>query len=176
MAVCTINRDILRTSSCGYSLPSVSTLYIIDYENVSATTVSSDTANCESLASITLVSDARFYKIVPAKDSTSFSDTLVVEDSGAKYRTHSISFSLANKYDSCLHTDFDGLSLGRFFVVVETADGSYLALGRTVGLEAESATLEGGQDNNGITVTLSANCTESALPLSDAAIATVKGN
>ena len=69
----------------------------------------------------------------------------------------------------------DALALGRFFVVVATADGEYLALGRTVGLEASAQSVNGGGDNNGITVTLSANVTEAATPLSPAAIAVVKG-
>ena len=69
----------------------------------------------------------------------------------------------------------DALSLGRYFAVVVTADGQWLALGRLTGLEAETATLSGGGDTNGIAVTLSANVTESAIPLNAAAIAVVKG-
>ena len=174
--VCTLSRDILRTTSCSYSLPEIVDLWITDLENVSGTTAPYDSGNCQSLTSIELVEGKKFYHIVPAKGTTSFSDTLVVGDSGNKYRTHSITFSLSNQYDECLHSDFDAFSLGRFFVVVVTADGQWLALGRGVGLEAETAELAGGSDNNGITVTLSANCAESALPLSDEAIAKVKGN
>ena len=43
------------------------------------------------------------------------------------------------------------------------------------GLEASTATLSGGGDNNGIEITLSANVTESAVPLSQAAIDVVVG-
>lgn len=177
MAVCNLSRDLLRTTSCDYSLPTITTLFLANFDDVSGTTVTGDSStSCNTMTDINLVDNAEFYKVVPAKDSTSFSDSLVVGDNGNKYRTHSVTFSLSNRYDACLHDDFDALSLGRYFCVVETADGSYLALGRTVGMEAESAELSGGQDSNGITVTLSANCTESAIPLSDAAVAKVKGN
>lgn len=175
MAICTLNRDLLRTSSCGYSLPEVKDIYLANFADVTASTVTSDTANCESVASIALASGAKFYHIEPAKDSVTFTDELVVEDNGNKYRTHTLTFNVAGQYDACLHMDFDALSLGRFFAVVVTADGSYLALGRLTGLEAESATLQGGGDTNGMTITLSANTTESAIPLTAAAIETVKG-
>ena len=65
----------------------------------------------------------------------------------------------------------DALSLGRFFAVVKTASGQYLALGRTAGLEASEQSIAGGSDNNGITVTLTANVAESAMPLSESAVA-----
>lgn len=176
MATCSLNRDLLRTTSCGYVLNEVKDLYLANYSDVTATTVTSDTASCESVSSISLASGAKFYHIEPAKNSVTFTDELVVTDDGAKYRTHTITFSLSNKYDSCMHMDFDALSLGRYFVVAVTADGSYLALGRTTGLEAETATLSGGGDTNGITVTLSANTTESAIPLTEGAINVVKGS
>lgn len=176
MAICYLSRDLLRTTSCGYSLPEIVDLYLANYDDVSATTAPIDSGDCQSLTNIGLVEGKKFYHIVPAKGTTSFSDTLVVGDNGNKYRTHSITFSLSNKYDECLHMDLDALSLGRYFCVVVSADGQWLALGREVGLEAETAELAGGQDSNGITVTLSANCAESALPLSDEAIDKVKGN
>lgn len=176
MAVCTLSRDILRTSSCGYQLPEVKDIWLANYSDISASTVSADTANCETLASITLAQGAEFYHIEPSKDSVTFTDSLVVEDNGTKHRTHTLSFALSNKYDACLHMDLDALSLGRYFVVVVTADGTWLALGRGAGMEAETAELSGGADNNGLSITLSANVAESSIPLSDTAIATVRGN
>ena len=99
----------------------------------------------------------------------------MVEDNGNKYRTHSLTFNISGKYDACLHRDLDNLALGRYVAVVATADGSYLMLGRLGGLEAETATISGGGDNNGLQIVLSGNVTESAVPLSDGAISTVKG-
>lgn len=177
MANCILNRDLLRTSSCGYSLPEVKDIYLANYVDVH-TSAGTDTSatGCTGEVVTDIATGATFYHIEPAKDSVTFTDELVVEDSGNKYRTHTLTFNLANKYDSCLHMDFDALSLGRYAAVVVTADGQWLMLGRLTGLEASAATLQGGGDQNGISITLSANVTESAIPLSEAAIAIVKGN
>lgn len=179
MANCKLTRDILKTSSCGYQLAEVKDIYIANYADVSTTV--STTGSCEEVGSITMATDpetsaaTKFYHIEPAKNSVTFTDELVVTDQGSKYRTHTLTFSIANKYDACLHIDFDDLSLGRFAVVVKTADGGYLMLGRTAGLEASAATLTGSADNNGLEITLSANVAESVMPLSDTAIAVVTG-
>lgn len=171
---CKLSRNLLRTTNCSYSLPEVTDIYIANYNDVTAT-IGEDTGGCESVTAITLASGETFYHIEPAKNSTTFTDELVVEDSGNKYRTHTISFSYNSKYDACLHIDFDNLSLGRFIVVVKTADGNYLMLGRLTGLEASVATLAGGGDTNGMSITLTANIAESVLPLSDAAVNVVIG-
>ena len=153
---CKLNRDILRTTSCGYSLPEVKDIYLANYADVT-TTISADSGDCESVSSITLANSEKFYHIEPAKNSTTFEDTLVVEDNGNKYRTHSLTFNISGKYDACLHRDLDNLALGRYVAVVATADGSYLMLGRLGGLEAETATIAGGGDNNGMQIVLSGN-------------------
>lgn len=176
MALCTLNRDLLRTTSCGYSLPEVKDIYLANFADVtSALTANSVDDACVEITGFTLASGATFYHIEPARDSVEFTDELVVEDNGNKYRTHTLTFNVTGQYDACMRDALDALSLGRYFAVVVTADGQWLALGRLTGLEAESATLSGGGDTNGIAVTLSANVTESAMPLSSAAIATVKG-
>lgn len=174
---CTLNRNLLRTDSCGYNLSEVKDIYLAKFASVTSE-VGNDTSASASGCTGEVITNltGTFYHIEPAKNSVTFTDELVVEDSGAKYRTHILTFSLSNKYDSCLHMDFDALSLGRYFAVVVTADGQWLALGRLTGLEAESATLQGGGDTNGITITLSANVAESAIPLSETAINVVKGS
>ena len=176
MALCSLNKDLLRTTSCGYSLPEVKDIYLANYADVT----NSETGNtvddgCAEVSAITLASGATFYHIEPAKNSVEFTDEVVVEDNGNKYRTHTLTFNVSGQYDSCMRDALDALSLGRYFAVVVTADGQWLALGRKTGLEAETATLSGGGDTNGIAVTLSANVTESAIPLTAAAIAVVKG-
>lgn len=178
---CSLNRNILRTDSCGYNLPEVKDIYLANYSDVKSE-VGADTAETGCTGEVVIgISGAtggtpQFFHIEPSKNSVSFTDELVVDDTnGNKYRTHTLTFSLSNKYDSCLHMDLDALSLGRYFAVVVTADGNWLALGRLTGLEASAATLAGGQDQNGITITLSANVAESAVPLSEAAINVVKG-
>lgn len=162
---CKLSRNITKETNCGYSLPQVTEIYLAAFEDVTAANPTASSNGCESISAITMAESAKFVKIVPAKNSASFEDALVVEDSGAKYRTHTLTFSLSNKYDSCLHIDFDNLSLGKFIAVVKTAEGNYLMLGRTAGLEAETATLSGGGDTNGIQIVLSANIAESVIPV-----------
>lgn len=170
---CKLSNDILRTNSCGYSLPEVTDIYLANYSEVTGTSLDADE---KVISAISLASGAQFYHIEPAKNSTTFEDALVVEDSGAKYRTHTLTFSVTGVYDGDRHLDFDNLSLGRYFAVVKTAEGNYLAMGRTTGLEAETATLSGGGDSNGMQIVLSANIAESVIPLSAGAIDTVLGN
>ena len=169
---CSLNKNLLRKDSCNYSLPEVKDIYLANYSDVVSATVDYD---CESGVTLTLASGATFYHIEPAKNSVTFTDELVVQDNGSKYRTHTLTFTLNGKYDKDMVCPVDALALGRFFVVVATADGEYLALGRAVGLEASEQSIAGGGDTNGITVTLTGNVTESAVPLSAAAIAVVKG-
>lgn len=172
---CNLSKDLLRSNTCGYSLPEVKDIYIANFDDVSAATVNYDCTSGVVVSAISLATGATFYHIEPAKNSATFTDELVVNDNGSKYRTHTITFNLNGKYDKDMVCPVDALSLGRFFVVVATADGQYLALGRTVGMEASEQSVSGGGDSNGITVTLTANVTESAVPLSDAAVAVVKG-
>lgn len=175
MAVCNLSKDLLRAGTCGYSLPEVKDIYIANYNDVTTAQSAYDCASGVTITAITLSGSAKFYHIEPAKNSVSFTDELVVEDNGRKYRTHTLTFNLDGKYDKDKVCPVDALSLGRFIAVVVTADGEWLMLGNKVGLEASAQSTAGGQDSNGITVTLSANVAESVYPLNATAIAKVKG-
>ena len=173
MAICKLNKNLTRSASCGYSLPEIVELYLINYEDLDDTKYSTS-AGCEEITAVTLASGATVAKVEPAKNSASFEDTLVVEDNGSRYRNASITFNVTGTYDACMHGALDALSLGRYFVVVKTADGNYLGFGRIAPLEAETATLAGGNDSNGLQVVLSGNIAESPMPLSDDAVNTIK--
>lgn len=173
MAICKLNKNLTRTNQCGYNLPQIVELYLVNYEDLEATDFSSS-AGCEEISAITLASGATVAKVEPAKNSASFEDTLVVEDSGNKYRNASITFNVVGTYNACMHGALDALSLGRYFVVVKTADGNYLGFGRVAPLEAETVTLAGGSDTNGIQVVLSGNIAESPMPLTSDAVTTIK--
>ena len=174
MAICKLNTNLTRASQCGYSLPEIVELYLVNYEDLTATDFSSS-GGCEEITSVTISSGATVAKVEPAKNSASFEDTLVVEDSGARYRNASITFNVAGTYNACMHGALDALSLGRYFVVVKTADGNYLGFGRIAPLEAETATLAGGSDTNGLQIVLSGNIAESPMPLSAEAVDYIKG-
>lgn len=179
MAICALNKNLTRTASCGYSLPEIVDLYLINYEDVSATTVTAGTGasvGCDEISAITLKEGKKVYHVEPAKNSASFEDTLVVEDSGNKYRNASVTFNVSGTYNACMHGALDALSLGRYFVVIKTADGNYLGMGRISPLEAETATLAGGSDTNGLQIVLSGNIAESPLPLTDTAVTELLAN
>ena len=167
MAVCSLDKDLLRTTSCGYSLPQIVTLYVANFADVKATALSTQG---DEISGITMVESAKFHVIEPAKNSASFTDEYVTNDNGARYRTQTITFSVTGTYDKDKHNALDALSLGKYFVVAKTAEGSYIAFGRRTGLEASAASNAGGSDTNGMTITLTADVTESALPLTQDAI------
>lgn len=180
MAICNLTRNLLKNTTCAYSLPEITDIYLANFDDVTAATVSGVSAECtsgtaEQVTTIGLDEGKTFYHIEPMKNSVDFTDELVTGETGNKYRTHTLTFSTPGAYDACMHMDFDALSLGRFIGVVKTADDQYLMLGRVAGLEASAATLSGGQNGNGVTVTLTANATESAVPLTEAAIDKVLG-
>ena len=166
MAVCSLDKDLLRSTSCGYSLPQIVTLYVANFADVKETLPEDG----DEISGITMVSGATFHVIEPAKNSASFTDELVTNDNGARYRTQNITFSVTGQYDKDKHSALDALSLGKYFVVAKTAEGSYIAFGRRTGLEASAASNAGGSDTNGMTITLTADVTESALPLTQEAI------
>lgn len=179
MAVCKLNKDLLRSNTCGYSLPEITDVYLANYEDVTGTTLTANTEGGTEVATIAMASSAKWYHIEPAKNSATFSDALVVADAGNKYRTQTLGFTINGKYDGPMVDVLDALALGRFVAVVKTAEGNYLMLGRLNPLEAASdgsnLNGEGSNGNNGIAVSLTGNETESALPLAETAVATVTG-
>lgn len=174
MAICKLNMNLTRANQCGYNLPEIVELYLVNYEDLSGTSYSTTSGGCEEITAITLTEGAKVAKVEPAKNSASFEDTLVVEDSGARYRNASITFNVTGTYNSCMHGALDALSLGRYFVVVKTADDNYLGFGRVAPLEAETATLAGGSETNGLQIVLSGNIAESPMPLADGAVTDIK--
>ena len=167
---CNLSKDLLKSNSCGYSLSEVKDIYIANYADVTGTDVD---YNCESGVTVTGISMATgtsWYHIEPSKNSVTFTDDLVVADNGKKHRTHTITFTLSGKYDKDMVCPIDALSLGRFIVVVATADGEYLMLGRGVGLEATEGSTAGGGDTNGSTITLAADMAEAAFPVLESVV------
>ena len=163
MSLCKLDANLKRNDACGYSLPEIVTIYLANFEDVAGSiTPTADTAGCESIA--TIPSGITWYQIDPAKNSASFTDELVVEDNGTKYRTHTLTFNTLGNYTACQHLAFDQLSLGKYVAIIKTAEGSYLMLGRLTGLEASTAVLNGGSENNGMNIVLAANTTESVVP------------
>ena len=108
---CSLNKDLLRTNTCGYSLPEVKDIYVANFSDVTSAPVEYDCESGVSVTAITLANSAKFYHIEPAKNSVTFTDELVVEDNGNKYRTHTITFNLTGKYDKDMVCPVDALAL-----------------------------------------------------------------
>lgn len=176
MAVCALDKNLLRSTSCGYSLPQIVNLYVANFADVREAEVTKPSE--DEISGITMVETAKFHVIEPAKNSASFTDEYVTNDNGARYRTQTITFSVTGAYDKDKHNALDALSLGKYFVVAKTAEGSYIAFGRRTGLEASAASNAGGSadSTNGMTITLTADVTESALPLTKEAVAQLLEN
>lgn len=162
---CKLSQNITRSNSCGYSLPEIVDIYLANFEDVSGINTTADTAGCESID--TIPTGITWFHIEPAKNSASFADELVVNDNGTRYRTHTLTFNTVGSYTACMHQALDDLSLGKYVAIVKTAEGTYLMLGRITGLEATTAALNGGSDNNGMQIVLAANTTESAIPVNN---------
>lgn len=180
MAVCKLAQDILKSTFCGYSLKQIVELYLANAEDVTATTVGAPTeGKGVEVKTITMASSAKFYKIQPAKDTATFTDSLQVGDGGSKYRQSSITWNISGEYTAEMVDVLDALSLGRFVIVAKLSDGSYVMFGRLTPMEAETVSLESAAEAtgfNGIAVTFTNSTVESPVPLSEEAISTVLGN
>lgn len=173
---CLLNNGLKRTDICGYSLKQIVNIYLANYEQVESEDITLDT---DGYTVTSISGSATWYKFEPSKDTSSYNDDLVVGGNGSKYRTHSMTFSFNGAYSAKVAEVLDDLSLGKFIAVLQLTDGSAIMLGRLTGLEASAASSlsEAAADGqNGITVTLECNTTESALPLSETAFATVKAS
>lgn len=179
---CSLNKSILKKTSCGYSLQSVTDIYLAnrsDVDKVERTVGTGNTCSGE-VASIELAEGAKFYHIEPAKNTASFSDSLTKLDNGGSYRTHALSFSIAAAYDGEMVCVLDALSLGNFIGVARLASGNFVMLGsENVGLEATVVTNQGAassSDFSGIQVEMSADLGETSMPLSAEAIDALLAN
>ena len=175
MAVCKLNKDILKSGVCGYSLKQIVDLYFANYEDVTGTTLGTEG---NTVKTITMKDQGKFYHVEPNKDSASFEDTLQVGDAGAKYRQSNVTFSYGGAYDGDAVDNLDAFSLGRFVCAAKLSDGTWVLFGRLTPLEASTATFSSAAEAtgfNGEQITLTNNTVESPLPLEETAINTVLG-
>lgn len=179
MAVCKLSKDILKSTTCGYSLKQIVDLYLANYEDVTATTIGAPSEGTGvEVKTITLANSAKFYHIEPSKDTATFTDSLQVGDGGSKYRQTEITWNIAGTYGPDMVDVLDALSLGKYVIVARLSDGSYVMFGRLTPLEATVASLTSAAEAtgfNGITVTFNNSTVESPLTLAAEAIQTVLG-
>ena len=126
MAVCKLTKDILKSGVCGYSLKSIVDLYFANYEDVTSTTLG-ETGN--TVKTIVMKNEAKFYHVEPNKDSASFEDALQMGDAGSRYRATTLSFSYGGKYDADTVDGLNAFSLGRFVAAAKLSDGTWVLFG-----------------------------------------------
>lgn len=175
MAVCKLTKDILKSSVCGYSLKQIVDLYFANYEDVTSTTLGTQG---NTVKTITMKGDAKFYHVEPNKDSASFEDALQMGDAGSKYRATTLTFSYGGTYNGDAVDALDAFSLGRFVAAAKLSDGTWVLFGRLSPLEANAASFTSSAEAtgfNGEQITMANNTVESPLPLEETAIATITG-
>lgn len=163
---CKLNKELLRGDNCGYVLQSVTNIYLANAADVTFATSEADPYL------VTGVTGGEWFKIEPAKNTASFTDVLNVTDSGNKYRTHSLSFSVIGVYSDELQEALDQLSLGSYVAFAQFASGDAVLLGSpSAGLEATVVTNTGSAsatEASGISVEMSADLTNSAYAFTEA--------
>lgn len=179
---CTLEKDILKSGVCQYSLKQIVDLYFANYAEVASTELG---VGGNTVASITMgkkisapEQTAKWYHVEPNKDSASFEDTLQIGDAGSRYRTSTVTFSYGGVYDGDAVDNLDAFSLGRFMMAAKLSDGTWVLFGRLSPLEANVATFSSAAEAsgfNGQQITLTNNTTESPLPLEEAAWKTITG-
>ena len=175
MAVCKLTKDILRSVVCDYSLKQIVDLYFANYEDVTSTALG-ETGN--TVKTITMKPEAKFYHVEPNKDSASFEDALQMGDAGSRYRATTLTFSYGGKYDGDAVDALDAFSLGRFVAAAKLSDGTWVLFGRLSPLEANAASFTSSAESTGFQgqqITLTNSTVESPLPLEETAIATITG-
>ena len=175
MAVCKLTKDILRTGVCDYSLKQVVDLFFCNYEEVTATALGEQG---NTVKTITMKPEAKFYHVEPNKDSASFEDSLQIGDGGSKYRATTLTFSYGGVYDGNTVDGLNAFSLGRFMAAAKLSDGTWVLFGRLTPLEASAASFTSSAEATGFQgqqITLTNNTKEPPLPLEETAIATITG-
>ena len=176
MAACKLIKDIVKSGVCGYSLKQIVDLYFANYEDVTSTALGEQG---NTVKTIVMKNEAKFYHVEPNKDSASFEDALQMGDAGSRYRATTLSFSYGGKYDGNAVDALDAFSLGRFMAAAKLSDGTWVLFGRLSPLEANAASFSSAAEATGFQgqqITLTNNTVESPLPLEETAIATITGS
>lgn len=172
MAGCLLKSSIKR-ESCAYAVAGVKALYLINYDaEIAYDKKGGSDEDKDYIATITLPTGQKAYKIDFVNNTASFSDDLAENGNNGKFRTHTVNFTLET-YDYQTINEGDALSLGKFIAVVVDKKGNTIILGRNNGLTATSYNYASGAadaDANGWTVVLAGSELEIAPRLVDESV------
>lgn len=134
---CKLTHSITR-ENCNYDLAGISDLYLINHDSANQITVEDGVVK-----TIKLPEGEKAYRVEFANSTASFTDELAEGGNGAKYRTHTLNFSVSGR-DHAVLNEGDKLSLGRFTAIVVDKNKKAMMLGRNNGLSATSFNYESG--------------------------------
>ena len=146
MAGCKLTRS-LRNRKCQYDVAGVALLFLANwYPGVDS--VEDAPVAIEGqigygfdadgiLTSIILPPGEKFFQIDANRNVTNYTDDLVENGNGGKYRTHTVN-TVIGKNDMDIQDEGDAISLGAFIAVVVDKAGVIHVLGRSGGLMATS--------------------------------------
>lgn len=163
---CKLTHSITR-QNCSYDLAGISDLYLINHDSLNQMEVEGGI-----IKSIKLPEGQKAYRVEFANSTASFTDELSEGGNGAKYRTHTLNFSV-NGTDHAVLNEGDKLSLGRFTAIVVDKNKKAMVLGRNNGLSATSFNYESGAadaDARGWTVVMAGTETEIAPIINDLSV------
>lgn len=170
MANCKLTQNISK-KFCEYDVAGIAAIYLINHERDLGKT---DPVTGELTE---FSAEATAYKVDFADNTASFADELAEGGNGAKYRTHTLNFSIGSDGYKALNAEKDALSLGKFIAIVVDKNDNRFMLGRTNGLSATSFNYESGSadaDAKGWTVVMAGTEKESAPSIDKTVFDTIK--
>lgn len=137
---------------CSQSMGGIKNIYIANYSDVTAVSVSGDT-----ITGVTMVSGATFHGYALRKGAAQFTSTATIDNAnGINYVTTDLVFNML-KMDTTKRVEMSALSVNELAVIVEDANGVFWYLGKDEPVTATTGTGATGQqrtDGNMYSVTL----------------------
>lgn len=129
---CKLTQSI-RKESCQYQVAGLMALYLINWSPDHVFSKNTD----GEITDIELANNEKAFVVDFESGTGSWTDDLTVGGNNAKYRTHTVNFSISD-YTYRILNQSDALSLGRFIAIVIDKSGRIIVLGRNNGLSATS--------------------------------------
>lgn len=172
MGFCSLHRSRVKNNVCDYQLNKVNKIYLISVNDLDKFKINgSGIDGCGSeLISATTISNRKLWTLIEPSDNTaSYTDTLMINDNGTKYKQHQLNFSIGGQYDANAVCDVDALALGEYIAVVKLTSGNQVCLGDvTTPLTASSVVTtqpSSPTEFNGVQIEMTADALHSVVPV-----------
>lgn len=159
------------TKDCSPSMGGIVEVYIANFDDVSAITVTTNV-----ISAITMASSAKFKKYAFPKNTGSLTSTYNIDvASGTKFVTSDLLLQF-NRMETTKRIELAALAVGDLAVICKDANGKYWYLGYDEPVNASAADGQTGtarSDANRYTITLQDNSKELPIEVSSSVIETV---